>query len=459
MFLVVSEVLKKVGVDRAIAYTVCARIIQAAGGFATVFCIALYLTKLEQGYYYTFSSILTIQIFFELGLNTIITQYVAHEMATLELKDDLTIQGDEIAGSRLAHLLRLCVKWFSIIGFMLFLILLVIGSYFFMHFNNHSQVSWQGPWIILSVTTGGFFLVDPILAFIEGMGKVTDIAQYRLYQQITYMVFVVIFLFMGLNLYAPALAGLISFVVVVINLLISKHKKMLLLIWKQAAQWRMSYWKEIFPYQWKIALSWISGYFIYEFFNPVIFATDGAVIAGQMGMTLAALSGIASLAGSWINTKIPLFSNLIAKGQYDELDNRFNRACFQSLFITILGLAALFITVTTLQYNNIEVGKRFLPIRPLICLIFIAFINQINYSLTAYLRCHKAEPLLVQTVITGILGCLSTFILGHLYGVTGITAGYLVIVSVGLPWTYFVFKTKKKQWHLPKSILNIPDLT
>jgi len=64
MLLLVTNVLKKIGVDRAIAYTVTARMIQAVGGFATVFCIAQYLTKLEQGYYYTFSSILTIQIFF-----------------------------------------------------------------------------------------------------------------------------------------------------------------------------------------------------------------------------------------------------------------------------------------------------------------------------------------------------------------------------------------------------------
>jgi len=377
-------------------------------------------------------------------------------MAMIEILDDFTICGDAICSSRLAHLLHLCIKWFSIIGFILFLMLLLIGFYFFGHFNNHSEVNWHGPWIILSITTCGFFLIDPILAFLEGLGKVIEVAQYRMYQQFTYMVLVVMFLLAGLNLYAPALAAIISFFVVFVNLLLSKHKKLLLVIWGKAAEWKINYRKEIFPYQWKIALSWISGYFIYELFNPVIFATDGAVTAGQMGMTLAALSGIASLAGSWINTKIPSFSGYIAREQYSELDSKFNKAYYQSLFITVLGLAVLFTIVVTLQFKNIELGKRFLPIVPLACLIVIAFINQVNYSLTAYLRCHKEEPLLVQSIVIGALSCLSTFVLGHLYGVTGITAGYLALVSIGLPWTYFVFKIKKKEWHLPKSTLNTP---
>ncbi|MFK2504393.1 hypothetical protein ACIXPB_19920, partial [Bacteroides fragilis] len=87
----------------------------------------------------------------------------------------------------------------------------------------------------------------------------------------------------------------------------------------------MDYKTEIFPYQWKIALSWISGYFIFQLFNPVLFATEGAVIAGQMGMTLAALNGIQSLSLSWMTTKIPLYSGLIAQKQYRQLDIIFNR--------------------------------------------------------------------------------------------------------------------------------------
>jgi len=70
----------KLGIDKAIGFTVVARFIQGVGGFVSLFLIAAYLTSEEQGFYYTFGSILAIQIFFELGLGGIINQYTAHEI-------------------------------------------------------------------------------------------------------------------------------------------------------------------------------------------------------------------------------------------------------------------------------------------------------------------------------------------------------------------------------------------
>lgn len=444
-----KRLIKKVGVDQAIAYTVIGRSIQAAGGFGIGFCIAHYLTKVEQGYYYTFASILAIQVFFELGLNAVITQYAAHEMAHLTWEKDLSIEGDDIPLSRLAHLLRFCIKSFLMIAVCLFVILVAAGYYFFYQYNSRNNVDWQGPWIIFALTTAGFFVVDPLLSFLQGIGKVKDVAQYRMYQQVAYIIFVVVFLMAGLNLYSPAIASLLSLFSVTVKLFFSPYKQTLVKLWGHAGQWKINYRTEIFPFQWKIALSWISGYFIYQLFTPVLFATEGAATAGQMGMSLAGLSGIAALSGSWVYTKIPLFSSLIARKQFSELDTSFYKNLYQSLFICVLGLALFFSVVRILQIENLSLGKRFLPLLPFSILIIIAFINQVNFSFSTYLRCHNKEPLLVQSIIIGCLSCLSTFTLGKMYGVIGITAGYLLMVLINLPWTIHVFKIKKQQWHTP----------
>ncbi|MCS2530251.1 hypothetical protein NXV85_22595 [Bacteroides fragilis] len=70
-------IFRKFGIDRAIGYSSLAKIIQATGGVLTMFFIALSLSSTEQGYYYTFSSLLAVQIFFDLGVNFTISQYVA----------------------------------------------------------------------------------------------------------------------------------------------------------------------------------------------------------------------------------------------------------------------------------------------------------------------------------------------------------------------------------------------
>lgn len=81
--------------------------------------------------------------------------------------------------------------------------------------------------------------------------------------------------------------------------------------------------KEIFPFQWKIAISWLSSYFIFQLLNPVLFAYKGPVVAGQMGITLTIFGGLSAISMTWITTKVPAFSMLVAKKEYNELDKIF----------------------------------------------------------------------------------------------------------------------------------------
>jgi len=130
MFSIIKQRIVSLGLNPAIGLTILTRLIQVGGNLVSIIFIAKYLSADEQGYYYTFASILAIQIFFELGLSGIITQYTAHEFA------HLTREGNEITGdgyykSRLSSLLRFCVKWFGIISFLLLIALVFAGFYFF----------------------------------------------------------------------------------------------------------------------------------------------------------------------------------------------------------------------------------------------------------------------------------------------------------------------------------------
>ena len=81
----IRSLAQKIGMDKSIAYSSGARVIQGFTGVASVFFITSFLTGVEQGFYYTFGSILALQVFFELGLTGIMTQYVAHEVSHLQL--------------------------------------------------------------------------------------------------------------------------------------------------------------------------------------------------------------------------------------------------------------------------------------------------------------------------------------------------------------------------------------
>lgn len=444
----IKKLVGKVGIDGAIGITLTTRILQAGGGIISVLLIARFLSINEQGYYYTFASILAIQVFFELGLSGIITQYVAHEFSHLTLSSTGELIGEEFYKSRLSSLLRFCIKCFAAISFFLFFFLYIVGHLFFHKYNTDSTVEWNTPWTILCLTTSLNLFIDPILAFFDGLGQVKDMAKVRLVQKVFTIVFVFVFFFLGLKLYSAALASLLGILINYGQVLFSKRFDILKSIWKEQKEAVINYYKEIFPFQWRIALSWISGYFIFQLFNPVLFATDGAKVAGQMGMTLNALMSISTLSMSWINTKIPLFSGFIAQKKYNELDTIFNKTVKQLTGISILLVGTFVTFIIVLRQLHIPLANRFLQPLPLILLCLTIIANQFVFSWATYLRCHKKEPYLILSIVNGCLCCLSTFLLGHKFGLMGVVCGYtFLMLTASLIWGYLIFIQKKKEWH------------
>src|SRR5271168_3122662 len=102
------------GLDRAIAFTVMARVWSSSAGIVTVALIARFLSPAEQGYYYTFGSLVALQIVFELGFSFVIQQMASHERAHLDVSPDGLITGAEKAHARLASILQKTVRWYTV---------------------------------------------------------------------------------------------------------------------------------------------------------------------------------------------------------------------------------------------------------------------------------------------------------------------------------------------------------
>ena len=446
---------QKIGIDGAIAYSSGARIIQGIAGVGTIFFISTFLTGVEQGFYFTFGSILALQIFFELGLTGIMTQYVAHEASHLSLDSSMEYVGEQKYKSRLASLVRFCVKWYSVLAIVVLSFLIIAGYIYFTKYGDTQaeEVKWRIPWIIVAFSTSIQLFISPLNSILTGLGFVKETTRISFFQQIIMPLSIWVGLYCGAKLFVSGIAYFLSSVVWVVM----ANKRGLLIIlrnfFKIEITEKVSYMKEIFPYQWKIALSWISGYFIFQLFNPVLFAAEGAVVAGQMGMTLTAINAIQALSISWMNTKIPLYSKFIALKDYTQLDNRFKTTFKQMILVCLSCMSLFFLFIVVLRENKIfvngeQISERFLPYIPMALLVITSLTNQFISAWATYLRCHKKEPMVVQSVVVGILVMLSTVICGYKVGVIGVTLGYcLITVFISLPWTYKIFITKKREWH------------
>lgn len=436
-----------VGVNRAIIYTVGARLIQGCGGIFTLFFISKYLSVNQQGYYYTFGSILALQLFFEMGLSGILSQFTAHEAVHLRW-NSYRFEGSEFHLKRLSSLIRFSLKWFGVAALFLFIFLLISGFLFFDTYSAASGVDWKYPWILLVSTTALNLFVTPLLSYLEGLGRVKDVARMRLIQQCVSIVCVWLALIGGGGLFAAGIASLVTILVALVWLLSSNQYRILKSVWENFDKHVVVSWKkEIFPYQWKIAVSWMSGYLSFSAFNPIIFATEGVKMAGQMGMTMTVLSGIMSLSLSWITTQVPQLSGYIALKEFSKSDNLFFKTFKQGSLICAISSLLFIGGLEFICEQHLEVTNRFLPIAFVIILTCINFINVVVTFLATYLRCFKKEPFLYMSLAMGISITISSIFLGDQFGIWGIISGYCGLsLLMYLPWAITIFITKKHEW-------------
>lgn len=438
-----------VGADRSIVYTVVGRFWAFLSGVATLAFIVQFLSPVQQGYYYTFGSILGIQIFLDLGLSYVVMQFTSHEVAQLYLNADGTFDGDTRAKSRIASLLRYSMSWYSVVAILAILILIPAGFLVFTSNPQGESVPWLIPWIwLVPVAIVGTLGLNPLLAIMEGCGFVADIALLRFSQALIGSLVLWFTLWHGYALLSIAFFET-SKLIVGCSWLFWRYKRTLFdLVSTPINSTSFNWWKEVWPLQWKIALSAVSGYFVYQLFVPVLFASHQPVLAGQMGISLSVSMTILSVSMAWISTKAAPFGSLIAKREYAELDRVFFFSFQRSLILLVLNCLLFWGTIYYLNVIDHHVSQRFLSPLPLGLLLSAVVINHVVFAEAVYLRAHKQEPLLVTSILMGTSMMFTTYFLGRSYGVIGMMAGYFVVMLFfGLVASTWIFFRKRRLWH------------
>ena len=444
---IVSRVQGWLGLDRAIVFTVLARGWAALAGLVSVTLIAHYLSSAEQGYYFTFGSLVAMQIVFELGFSVVILQLATHECAHLTLSPSGVIQGDPLAHARLASALQKSVRWYTVAATLMVLLLIPAGIRFFSTTQPVHGVHWLAPWILLVIAAGVTFQIDPVFSFLEGCGYVHHVAQARLWQAALGSVFAWSALITHHGLFAPAmlicgqaLAGLVF--------LGSRRHLLGGLLRFNPGESRIDWWKEVWPFQWRIAVSYSCGFLIFQLFNPLLFRFRGPVAAGQMGMSLAMVNMLGSIAVAWVNTKAAPFGAMIARREFRRLDGVFFRAVAQATTLCLVGSLMLWAGCVYLNWYGLPFAHRLLPPLPFALLLSAVVMNQVVSAEALYLRAHKQEKFLINSVVGAIATALCAYFLGRRYGALGMAAGNAVIaLFVGLGFGTWTFVKYRRQWH------------
>lgn len=440
------ELTRRAEVDRAVVYGVLTTVWGVVSGPVSLVLIATRFSPEVQGFYYTFGSVLALRVFAELGLGGVIARFASHEWAALSLDDQGRIVGRPEALSRLVSLGRIAFRWYLVASGGVAVGLGLAGYVFFAQ-SSYPGVNWVAPWFTLCILSSMNLYLVPAWSLLEGCNQVSRVYAFRLILGILSSLSVWAAILSGAGLWAAAIAAAVGIVWSGV-FLGCRYRRFFKPFFSSMVGPSISWRFEIWPMQWRIALSWLSGYFTSSIFTPVLFHYHGALAAGQMGMTWSLAATLGAIASTWSSTKAPRFGMLIARREYSELDRLLLRVATASITVLISGALAIWCMVYVIYTLGIPLSKRLLP--PLPTGLFLAGVVMMNClgPVAVYLRAHKKEPFVLVSIGLGVLIGLSTWFLGSRFAATGVAIGYLAVaVFVSVPWNAIIWYRCRAAWH------------
>ncbi|MBN1396055.1 MAG: hypothetical protein JW959_13615 [Pirellulales bacterium] len=440
------------GVDKAVFYAVLSRTLSMAGGLIIVPLILTCLTSAEQGFYYTFYSILALQVFLELGFGAVAIQMVAHEAA--HLKIDLTSGAFGTAHylDRFSATIRFVRKWYMLLSVLIGIFLFPAGFYFFSTSAGGSSAAWLGPWTIMVCVAAVGVFVNSLGSIVEGMGFVAEAVRVRLWGSATQIIFTIAGLLAGLRLYSVPIAGACALIInynLVRRLLYSVIRETR----KYGRNTRIDWRKDVLPFQWRIALSWMSGWFIFNAMVPVAFRQLGPEEAGRFGLAISISGFISAFASNWLSTKAAIWGQMASRNEWKQMDALFWKVTPQALCIAALASAGTVFIIPHLEEWIPRFAGRVPEWRVLLMLCSATVMNQILFAEAFYLRAHKREPFLANSVFLAAAMAIGLMCFSH-SSVFSIASMYAVVLFLGgLVWGNIVFFYCRFHWHRDSVLL------
>lgn len=435
----VSRLLHRAGIDFHVLATLLSRGWSVVAGAVTVLLVPFWLTTTEQGFYFTFASLLGMQILFELGLGQVIIQLVGHDAAKLRHGEMGQLSGDERLIDRLASLTQLLRRWYLAAALLFAALAGGAGGTFLALNGQLPWTDWLPVWAVLVLASSINFTYIPTLALHEGLGQIGQVARLRLAQSVVGHVLLWLALLCKLSLWATCMVPVTSMLLTGYWLARDGHVHQWLhsrvVAGKDGINWR----QDVLPFQWRIALSAISGYFIFYAFTPLLFANRGAVEAGRFGIAMAIFNALAAVGTSWVYAKTPTFAMHIARSERVELNTLFRAVLLRSVVFTATVAACVVFAVALLYHFEVQEMRRIADPAVLLCLAIVCIANSIIFSVAAYMRAHREEPMLPVSMIGALLTVLIAYF-GSANSVLVMSMLYaLLTCGVLLPWSLWLF--------------------
>ena len=419
-------------VPSEIAFALLTRGTQGAVMLVAMLGIPQFLSHQEQGLFFVFISLGALLQLGEFGLAYATLQIASHLAAV----DDLTQLAQLRHQARRLNLTLLTAA--TLIVGCLGLLLFYRGSDM-----RENGVHWVAPWLAFIVTVFVTQLVNLEITLIEGSSSASAAWRIRLTQEILAGLIFIAALFGGAGLWSLSAYWAMRSVVAA-SWTYARRLRRREMPDKTTGvfDWRTDAW----PFQWRIGLSALSGFLIFQAINPIVLIEKGAIVAGQFGMSLAMMNMVLLVTSAWPLSQASRYGRLIGLQRFAEVRRIFWRVTVSStLFAASAALALLFLLQLLAAYE-MPFAMRTAGTISTAALLATGVAHHIVQCFAALLRAERREPLLTVSVLGGLLNVTAVWIAAHLSSPHAIAFASLGCALIGIPLAAMYYRRSSMRW-------------
>lgn len=322
--------------DAASLYAASGTLLRTVTGPVTLIVVATTLTKVEQGFYFTFFSVFGAYQMVEAGMGFVATQAIGRRMNGLRMQGP-ALSGDAGQITEVQARIGFVVIWLTLVAMVCALPVFVGGL---LLFHGETRVDWARPWAAYVAISAIGVAASSLGAVLEGIQRPQVAFGAQLAAAAGMALVLWCGLAMGLGLFALPLASLAS-------LLVGGSLQVWALRGILPAALRhyaagfvagralfIGVLTEIWPFFSRIAVTWSLGFLYWNALPLLTFASFGAEQAGRLGVSIALLRAGMQFTESFLGSQRGRLSALLTGDPHSALElfrNR-NRLAHAALF-------------------------------------------------------------------------------------------------------------------------------
>jgi hypothetical protein len=204
----------------------------------------------------------------------------------------------------------------------------------------------------------------------------------------------------------------------------------------ESFSWR----REVWPFQWRIGLSALAGYLIFQAYNPILLVQQGPASAGRFGFSLAIMNMLLMVTTAWPLSQSARWAGWLSQGKRREAQAAFMRTFRASSLLAAAAAVSTVFGLALVQHLGLPLAQRSADLLTTALLLLLGWVHHVVSCVAVLLRAQRQEPLLVISVLGALLNALVVFAAANFGQLWVVAAASLAVALAGLVFTGWLYR-------------------